>query len=82
MRRAAVSVPANIVEGSMRKHRSEYLQFLYIGASSLAELGYYIGLSKRLGYIKEVQFQKLNLEYEKTAKVLRGLIRYIEESKV
>jgi len=51
MRRAAVSVPANIVEGSARKNRKEYLQFLYIAMSSLAELDYYIRFTKELRYL-------------------------------
>jgi four helix bundle protein len=38
MRRAAVSIPANIAEGYARHHRNEYRQFLYITLGSLAEL--------------------------------------------
>lgn len=33
---------ANIVEGAVRNHGKEYVQFLYIAMGSLAELGYYI----------------------------------------
>jgi len=46
MRRSAVSVAANIVEGSARKNRNEYLQFLYIAISPLAELSYTIRFTK------------------------------------
>jgi four helix bundle protein len=82
MRRAAVSVPANIVEGSARRYKNEYLQFLYTAISSLAELGYYIKFSKDIGYINDAKFEELNSKYEETVKVIRGLIRYIERSKV
>jgi len=81
MRRAAVSVPSNIVEGSMRRHKDEYLQFLYISASSLAELGYYIKFSKDIGYLEKKEFEELNAKYEETSRVLRGLITYIENTK-
>ncbi len=45
MRRAAVAVPANIVEGSLRQYLKEYVQFLYVAESSLGELEYHIFLS-------------------------------------
>jgi four helix bundle protein len=80
MRRAAISVPANIVEGSARKHESEYVQFLYIALSSLAELGYYIKFAREVGYVTVKVYERLFSAQEQTAKTLRGLINYIEKS--
>jgi four helix bundle protein len=82
MRRAAVSVPANIVEGAGRNHLKEYLQFLYTAIGSLYELGYYIDFSNRIGYLKDDEFKKLLTQYEITIKTLRALTNYIEKSKV
>ncbi|OGG72852.1 hypothetical protein A3A38_02705 [Candidatus Kaiserbacteria bacterium RIFCSPLOWO2_01_FULL_53_17] len=48
MRRAAVSIPANIAEGYARKHRAEYLQFLRISFGSGAELETFIILAEEL----------------------------------
>ena len=81
MRRASVSVPANIVEGSARNHIKEYLQFLYTAISSLSELGYYIDFSYRIGFLKSNDFDILISLYERTIKTLRALITYIEKSK-
>jgi four helix bundle protein len=82
MRRAAVSVPANIVEGSARRSRNEYLHFLYIALSSLAELNYYIRFTKELGYLDTKSFQESWLKSQEGLKTLQGLISYIEKSAV
>lgn len=79
MRRCAVSVPANIVEGSLRKNLKEYAQFLYISMGSLGELEYYLHLANELGYLSEEQYKTLNPLREETGKTLFGLIRWVEE---
>lgn len=51
MRRAAVSIPSNIVEGCARESQAEYLRFLERAFGSLRELHYQFSLLKRLGYV-------------------------------
>jgi four helix bundle protein len=50
IRRAAVSVPSNIVEGCARESQADYLRFLYIAFGSLREPHYQINFSKRPGF--------------------------------
>jgi four helix bundle protein len=52
MRRAAVSVPANIAEGFKRRGRSDKARVMNIAQGSLEELRYYFVLSRDLGYLK------------------------------
>jgi four helix bundle protein len=51
MRRAAVSVPANIAEGFKRKGRPDKARVMNIAQSSLEELRYYFILASDLGYV-------------------------------
>ncbi len=78
LRRAAVSVPANIAEGASRKNQREFLQFLYIAKSSLAEVDYYLHLAFRLGYLKPGPYEKVDSAKEEVARVLRGLMKAVE----
>lgn len=79
MQRAAVSVAANIAEGSGRQTLADYLRFLYIAKGSLCELEYYIHLAKRLGYLSDADYQRLDILQDETARVLTGFIRFKEQ---
>ena len=75
MRRAAVSVPSNIVEGCARDSQSDYLRFLYIAFGSLRELHYQLSLAKRLGFLKGKESSLIQPKIIEAEKVLSGLIR-------
>jgi len=75
MRRAAVSVPSNIVEGCARESQAEYLRFLVIAFGSLRELHYQLGLSKRLGYSDEHDISNCGSKIVEAEKVLGALLR-------
>lgn len=75
LRRAAYSVPANIVEGFARRYRRARLHFLNIAEGSLAEVGYCLHVAKRLGYISDKTYDELELEIRKVSAPLTGLIR-------
>ncbi len=51
MRRAAISIPSNLAEGSARNSRKELIQFVGISCGSLAELQTQLQLAIRLGYL-------------------------------
>ena len=75
LRRAAYSVPANIVEGFARNQGRERLQFLRIAWGSLAEVGYGLHVAKRLQYLDEKRFEALDSAVRGVAAPLLGLIR-------
>ncbi len=75
LRRAIVSVPANIAEGYGRRTLKDKLQFYFIARGSLNEVEFYIDLSLKLNYIAEKEHERLNLLREEIGKLLSGLIK-------
>lgn len=74
MRRAVVSVAANIVEGCARQTETDYRHFLAMALGSLREVGYLIDLSRRLEYLGDVAGAELMEQYDHAARVLSNLI--------
>jgi four helix bundle protein len=79
LRRAAYSVPANIVEGASRNSKKDYLNFLYIARGSLHEAQYFLHLAKRLGYLDETTQSALTTQAEEVSRTLTGLIHAVEK---
>jgi four helix bundle protein len=75
MRRAAVSVASNIVEGCARKSQVEYLRFIEIAFGSLRELHYQTELAFRLEFIDKSIFSKINEQLNETEMVFTGLMK-------
>ncbi|MBI4869374.1 MAG: four helix bundle protein [Candidatus Wallbacteria bacterium] len=80
MRRAAVSVPSNIVEGSARESGREYLRFLDTAFASSQELAYQLTLATRLGFLAHADFESLDALVQELCRILNGLLRRLRQS--
>ena len=74
LRRAAVSIAANIVEGSARSHEAEYIHLINIAYASAKELEYELSIALRLGYVSISDAKELEILAQRTSKALRGLV--------
>jgi four helix bundle protein len=75
LRRSAVSVVTNIVEGSARRSEKEYTKFLEISFSSVREVGHLVDLSRRLGYLEDQPFSSLQGLQGRAAAAIAALMR-------
>ena len=74
IRRSALSVSANIVEGHARRTKKEFRQFINIAIGSLAETKYFFEFSKKLGYHKK-EYPETSQLIEETSKTLWSFYR-------
>ena len=77
LRRAAVSVPANIAEGFKKRTRPDKLKFLNIAQGSLEECRYYLILAKDLSFGDTTE---LAMKLQEVSKLLHGYMTSISKS--
>jgi four helix bundle protein len=80
LRRSAASVPANIAEGYGRDSRGAYVQQLRVAQGSLKEFETHLLLSERVAIVDKLALAPLLAKSEMIGKMLRSLIRSIENS--
>ncbi len=78
IRRAAVSVPSNIVEGCAKSSQADYMRFLEIAYGSVCEVEYQLSLAKRLGFLESQSAKETTSLANETGRVLNGLLRSLK----
>lgn len=77
IRRAAVSIPANIAEGAGRRSQKEFLHFLSNSQGSASELETELIIANNLRYLDEDSFSTLNGKLERIGRLITGLGRHL-----
>jgi four helix bundle protein len=75
MRRAAVSIPANIAEGQGRAYRKDFLNFLSMAYGSLMELETHLLVALNLSYLQPTESEVLLNKTSELGRMLNGLMR-------
>lgn len=81
VRRAAISVPSNIAEGSSRRSTQEFLRFINIATGSLAEVETQILLAEKLSYLTNNDSAVLLHQADEISRMLQGLYHSLESKK-
>ncbi|HVF54850.1 MAG TPA: four helix bundle protein [Pyrinomonadaceae bacterium] len=78
IRRAAVSVPANIAEGAARRSEKEFVHFLSNAQGSASEVETEIIIAYRLGFLGESSFTELQVALERIGRLITGLSQHLK----
>ena len=80
IRRASVSIMANIAEGHGRRTNSEFANFLNISRGSVAEVQSHLHVSRGLNYIDEDSFNEIYQLLTEISRMTLSLAQYLRES--
>ena len=78
MRRAAVSIGANLAEGCGRRTNAEMARFVRISMGSASELDYHLLLAHDFGYLRSGEHKGLSYELTRIRKMLASLLATLE----
>jgi four helix bundle protein len=82
IRRASVSIMANIAEGFGRSGSGEFIQFLAVAKGSACEVISHVYVAFDQGYIGRSEFERLNNLGERTVNLIGGLMKYLQQSNI
>jgi four helix bundle protein len=77
LRRASVSIPANIAEGAGRKSYKEFVHFLSTSQGSASEVDTELLIANRLGYLESSQYLQLRSSLDEIGRMLTGLCQHL-----
>ena len=77
IRRASVSISANIAEGAGRRSQKEFAHFLSNSQGSASEVATELIIANRLGYLDDITFQELLKQLDRIGRLITGLVRHL-----
>lgn len=81
MRKSVVSIISNIAEGKERETPAELIRFLFFAKGSAGELRAQLSIAKRIGFLKDEDFQRLKTKTIKISVMINSLIKAIKNKK-
>ena len=79
LRRAAVSIPANIAEGAARRSDKEFCYFLSNSQGSASEVETELLIARKLNYLPETRYKELNSSLDEIGRMLTGLTHHVQK---
>jgi four helix bundle protein len=81
IQRAAVSIMSNIAEGFERRGRGEFHQFLFTAKASCAEMRSHLYIAYDIGYLEQLEFERLMASAEEVGRIVGGLRASVERQR-
>lgn len=79
LRRAAVSIPSNISEGSTRRSKVDFIQYLKIARGSAAEIETQLIIARKINFLSDESYNMLTETILEISKMLNGLIKSLSK---